>query len=453
MISQEPRISVGIIQKRQKIFGTCKGNFILGEGLNFSGSFTAAADGDTAVLRDGNQKEISREREIVLRAQQGATFILNDVAIGIQFHWQRNENQEFEGDLRFCARRGSLTALNDIGLERYLESVISSEMSAEAPMEFLKAHAVVSRSWLAAMLGRKEKKTNAKASTVHGRHDEEEIVRWYDRDDHGLFDVCADDHCQRYQGITKIHSASVVRAAEETRGVFLLHNGEICDARFHKSCGGRTELFENNWQDTPVPYLQSVSDSPVPLLPVRTEDDARRWIMMAPETLCYMAYCNPANDRTADRKLLKKILPDFDQETVDFFRWKVEYSGQELSALVEKKSGIDFGEILEIVPLQRGPSGRIFRLKIAGTKRTIIVGKELEIRKWFSPSHLLSGAFIVDTLPDARNIPKQFIFYGAGWGHGVGFCQIGAAAMAEAGTAAEAIVEHYFKNTHLKKLY
>ncbi len=453
MISEETHISVGIIRKGEKVFGTCKGNYIIGEGMNFSGAFSAEADGDVVVLRNGQMQEISRGHEIVLHAQQGASFILNDVAIGIQFHWQRNEDQEFEGDLRLCAFEKSIAAINDIGLEQYLKSVISSEMSANAPIEFLKVHAAVSRSWLVAMLGRKEKISEEKGSAVRGRWDDKEIVRWYDREDHRLFDVCADDHCQRYQGITKIHSASAVRAVEETKGVFLMHNGEICDARFHKSCGGRTELFENNWEDTPIPYLQSVSDSPDPLLPVRTEEDARRWIMNAPDTHCHTAYCNMTNDNTADRNLLKKILPDFDQETADYFRWKVEYSAPELAALVWKKSGIDFGDILHLVPLQRGPSGRIFRLKITGTKRTMIVGKELEIRKWLSPSHLLSGAFIVDTLTDERNIPKQFIFHGAGWGHGVGLCQIGAAAMAEAGTAADTIVAHYFKNTHLKKLY
>ena len=336
MISQEPNISVGIIQKKEKLFGTCRGMFVFGGGLNFSGAFSAETDGSFVVLRDEQQREKTRSREVLLRAQPGATFILNNVAIGIQFHWQRNEDQEFEGDLRLCAFDGLIAAINDIGLEQHLKSVISSEMSADAPMEFLKAHAVVSRSWLVAMLERKKKFSQQKRTAVQERWDNEEVVRWYDREDHDLFDVCADDHCQRYQGITKIHSASAVRAVEETKGVFLLHKGEICDTRFHKSCGGRTELFENNWDDTPIPYLQSVSDSPEMLLPVLTEEDARRWIMNAPETLCHTAYCHAAYEKNGDRKLLKKILPDFDQETPDFFRWKVEYSAQELTALIEK---------------------------------------------------------------------------------------------------------------------
>ncbi len=255
MISQEPHISVGIIQNEKIVAGTCKGNFILGEEINFSGSFKAAAEGERVVLRDGHEREITQGRQILLRAQPGGSFILNNVTIGNQFHWQRNENEEFEGNLRLCALQGSIAALNEIGLERYLESVISSEMNAEAPIEFLKAHAIVSRSWLAAMLERKKKISTEKESAVRGRWDDEEIVRWYDREDHGVFDVCADDHCQRYQGITKIHTSAALRAVEETRGVFLMHNGEICDARFHKSCGGRTELFENNWDDTPVPVL------------------------------------------------------------------------------------------------------------------------------------------------------------------------------------------------------
>jgi peptidoglycan hydrolase-like amidase len=443
MISQELSLAVGILQGAKKIHGMCKGEFVLADKRIFSGAFSAVVDGNAVVLYDGQQNEILRSPEIFLCARPGATFLLNDVVIGIQFHWQRSENQEFEGNLRLRAAGGLLVAVNEIGLEKYLESVISSEMSAEAPVEFLKAHAVVSRSWLAAMLERRKKYSQKEGSAVRGRTDDAEIVRWYDREDHDLFDVCADDHCQRYQGLTKIHSASAVRAVRETKGVFLLHGGEICDARFHKSCGGRTELFENNWEDTPVPYLQSVSDSLHPLPPVLTEEDARRWIMHPPE-----AYCH-----TTDRDLLGKILPDFDQATVDFFRWKVEYSASELAELIRKKSGIDFGEILEILPLQRGPSGRIYRLKIVGTKRTMIVGKELEIRKWLSASHLYSGAFVVDMTADKRNIPEKFVFHGAGWGHGVGLCQIGAAAMADRGKTAAAILAHYFVNTSLEKLY
>ncbi|MBI2618612.1 MAG: SpoIID/LytB domain-containing protein [Ignavibacteriales bacterium] len=369
-------------------------------------------------------------------------FVLHDVTIGIQFHWERKEKQTFRGNLRLVSDSRGITIINEIGVEEYLKSVIASEMSAESPAELLKAHAITSRSWLVAMLDRQKKMKNLGASQ-RGLQTVGEIIRWYDREDHALFDVCADDHCQRYQGILKIISSAADEAVEATRGIFLVHAGEICDARFSKACGGRTELFGNAWEEISVPYLQSVSDSetehPVPA----SEEEAARWILGSPDV-----YCN-----TRDGKILKQVLPSFDQETADFFRWKVEYSQEEIAELLRAKSGIDFGSILDLAPLGRGPSGRIVSLKIVGSKNTVTVGKELEIRKWLSPSHLYSSAFVTRGEGKKGKAPARWILEGAGWGHGVGLCQIGAAVMAVKGKSAEEIVQHYFRGAKLMKLY
>jgi SpoIID/LytB domain protein len=369
---------------------------------------------------------------------------LQGVTIGINFHWERKEDQTFEGNVRFVAAPdGSMSAINEIGVEDYLKSVISSEMSAEAPIELLRAHAITSRSWLVAMLFKQMQGRNIGVSTPRSKETESEIVRWYDREDHSLFNVCADDHCQRYQGISRIISENARNAIEDTRGVLLLHQDEVCDARFHKSCGGLTENFESAWEETAVPYLRSVSDADRPYPSKTSNDEARDWILSSPE-----AYCN-----TNDVSILKQILPSFDRETTDFFRWRVQYEREELEAILLKRSGIDFGTVKEIVPLRRGPSTRITRLKIVGTKKTIIVGKELEIRRWLSRSHLYSSAFVVEVERDATGIPKHFTLFGAGWGHGVGLCQIGAAVMAARGRTAEEIVLHYFHGASLQKLY
>jgi SpoIID/LytB domain protein len=321
-------------------------------------------------------------------------------------------------------------------VEDYLTSVISSEMNPTAPIEFLKTHAIVSRSWLLAALrqeGKKEESSPLAKRTVK----EGEILRWYDRGDHDLFHVCADDHCQRYQGITKIASKQAEEAVRETGGRVITFQNKICDARYSKCCGGRTEEFNTAWHDQPVPYLRSVSDTPKPLKMIRTEEEASAWILSNPE-----AYCN-----TKDEGLLEKILPDVDRETKTFFRWAVESSREELEEILRQKSGLDFGTLQEITPLRRGPSGRIYRLKIVGTKQTIVVGKELEIRRWLSPSHLYSSAFVV------TREAGRFIFRGAGWGHGVGLCQIGAGVMASRGFPTEDILKHYFRGVEIKKIY
>jgi SpoIID/LytB domain protein len=363
-------------------------------------------------------------------------FSLSDVTIGSRFHWERTEEQTFQGDLILQPREdGTIAVINEIPLEDYLESVISSEMSSAAPMEFLKAHAILSRSWILAALDRKNREKGTSKSSE--KTTDEEVIRWHDREEHDLFDVCADDHCQRYQGITKIISKQAREAVRETQGMVITYQDKICDARYSKACGGVTENFDTAWDDKRVPYLKSISDASVPHRPIKTEEEASAWCLANPD-----AYCN-----TKDEGLLEKILPDFDRETRAFFRWRVDYSPNELEEILRAKSGFDFGALQEIIPLRRGPSGRISRLKIVGSKRSIVVGKELEIRRWLSRTHLYSSAFVV------KVESGRFTLYGAGWGHGVGLCQIGAAVMAMKGFSAEKILGHYFRGIEIQKVY
>jgi SpoIID/LytB domain protein len=419
-----------------EVKGRLHGNF-RGEGFGpVSGRFSAKAEAGRIVLLDEVHCEICRFPFIRLTADKKSTFSLSNVTIGSRFHWETTEDQTFEGDLFLqLGKNGTIVAINEIPLEDYLKSVISSEMSAAAPIEFLKAHAILSRSWLLAGLDRKKK--TKKAFNPAGKTTEGELIRWYDREEHDLFDVCADDHCQRYQGITRIVSEQAGEAVRETHGMVITYQGEICDARYSKACGGLTENFDTAWDDKRVPYLGSTSDAPVRHQPIGTEEEASAWILSEPE-----AYCN-----TKDQDLLKKILPDFDRETKTFFRWMIKYSREELEEILREKSGFDFGKLKEITPLQRGPSGRISRLKVIGSKRSMVVGKELEIRRWLSRSHLYSSAFIVTLKGD------RVILHGAGWGHGVGLCQIGAAVMATKGFSGEAILKHYFRGVELKKIY
>ncbi|MBN1398174.1 MAG: SpoIID/LytB domain-containing protein [Bacteroidetes bacterium] len=444
MISAEPVITVGIIQHAKAIEGIFHGFFELPNSVRLQGPFTVSCLNGSLVFKDNEDVEVIRSRQITCLALNKATFTLRDVSIGINFHWERKENQSFEGNLFFFPDSDeTICAVNKIGVEKYLESVISSEMSAEAPVELLKAHAVASRSWLAAALERKVKKKDVGQPPGQFAAAEDEVIKWYDREDHASFDVCADDHCQRYQGITKVISGSVEEAVAATRGQFILFNNEICDARFSKVCGGRTEVFENTWEPASVPYLQSVSDSKQNHPRISNESDAECWFMSSPDVFC----------NTTDGKIIKSVLPSFDRETADFFRWRVEYTQEQLAEIIQSKSGIDFGIITDLEPLLRGPSGRICRLKIIGTKRTVTVGKELEIRRWLSSSHLYSSAFIIKIERDKNDVPVKFIFNGAGWGHGVGMCQVGAAVMAIKGFKAEEILKHYFCGVELKKLY
>jgi peptidoglycan hydrolase-like amidase len=438
----QPKITVGILDQQTEISGRLNGYFS-GEGLGLlTGEFSAMTERGSVVFKDATQKEIIRSPYIKLKGRKGSSFLLFDVTIGNQFHWEKKEDQTFRGDLILQLHNaGSMAVINEISLEDYLKSVISSEMSGMAPMEFLKAHAILSRSWLLSALDRKKKGKDAPL-TASKNHDEE-TIRWYDRETHDLFDVCADDHCQRYQGILKIVSKQAEEAVRETYGKVIAFQDEICDARYSKACGGITENFDIAWEDKQVPYLRSIPDSSVSNQPVRTEEEASKWIFSSPD-----AYCN-----TRDEAFLQKILPDFDQETKDFFRWTVEYSRKELEEILREKSGFDFGTLKEIVPLRRGPSGRIARLRIVGSKKSVVVGKELEIRRWLSQSHLYSSAIFVTVNQNSRGEAERFVFHGAGWGHGVGLCQIGAAVMASKGFSAEEILKHYFRGVEIKKFY
>ena len=441
MINSEPKIKVAPLQNYKEAHIALNGRFLLPDGRAIDGQFTARADQWLIGLIDYSGKEILRQKEILLSAEEGASFTVFDVKIGIDFHWQRSQEQSFRGNLFLSAGSdSSFNLINEISLEDYLESVISSEMSAAAPLEFLKAQAITARSWLMAMLSRK--KINATAAN-DSPSTENEIIIWHDVNDHRGFDVCADDHCQRYQGITKIISENVHTAIKDTRGLFLVYAGEICDARYYKSCGGQTERFSTVWEDKSPDYLKSVTDDVGQHPPIQSEAQAEGWLTGRPQAFC----------DTTDKELLGKILPAFDQETLDFYRWQVIYKRQDLEEIIRKKSGIDFGTLQNIIPLERGPSGRIYKLKIEGSKRTVIVGKELEIRRWLSKSHLLSSAFVVSMKSMADGSVESFTLTGGGWGHGVGLCQIGAAVMATKGFKAEEILAHYFTNASLQKLY
>lgn len=372
----------------------------------------------------------------ILPVDVGAYVSVKNVMIGKEFHWQRLETQDFIGDIHIIRDGDNLVLINAIQVEDYLKSVISSEMSATSSLELLKAHSVISRSWLLAQIYKTGQHTHGCPMTDTGT----EHIRWYDRDDHDLFDVCADDHCQRYQGISRQTTDAVARAIEATYGEVLEYDGELCDARFSKCCGGVFEQFETCWEPVHKPYLTARADRPdensFPDLTV--EENAREWILSAPE-----AFCN-----TDDSRTISEVLNGYDKETTpDFYRWTVEYTDDELSAIARDRSGIDFGTITEITPLERGTSGRISRLRICGTKRTMEIGKELEIRRTLSRSHLYSSAFVVEKT-DGR-----FRFRGAGWGHGVGLCQIGAAVMAAKGYGYRQILAHYYPGSQIIKEY
>ena len=375
-----------------------------------------------------------------------SSFTLEDVTIGVNFHWERKEAQTFLGKLRFIVEDNNICAINELPVETYLTSVISSEMRATSSLELLKAHAVISRSWLLVQMEQRKAENNNVEKQPSFFKTDEEIVRWYDREDHKRFDVCADDHCQRYQGITKAANKHVVEAIQQTAGEILTSHGEICDARYSKCCGGAVEEFQYCWENIKKPYLQALPDTlsdSTPLPDLTDEAVARQWILSSPD-----AFCN-----TTDQKVLSQVLNDFDQETTDFYRWSQTYSQTEVKQLLEEKLEVQFGDIIDLVPLSRGKSGRIYRLKIVGKERTLIIGKELEIRRALSKSHLYSSAFIVEKTDIKDGVPQKFIIKGAGWGHGVGLCQIGAAMMGKQGYRYEEILLHYYKGAEITKAY
>jgi len=443
---ETPQIKVGIMAEKE-IFFTLNENYHLENSTNrITGKCKARKAGPGIYIESNDDSFFCPNSvELIPSDPETGIFMLHDVTIGINFHWERKEDQTFKGSLHFTTDGDKIHAINVLSIEDYLMSVISSEMSATSSIELLKAHAVISRSWLLAQVQKnKDLQTESEKYQTTFRTDDE-LVKWYDREDHSHFDVCADDHCQRYQGITRSTTELVEKAVKETQGEVLAIEGVICDARFSKCCGGVTEVFENVWEPVNHPYLQKIVDNN--FLPegfnldLENEDSAKQWIMGNPD-----AFCN-----SSDKKVLKQILNDYDQETNDFFRWKVVYSQEELSELVKTRTGIDFGTITDLIPVERGGSARMIKLKIVGTLKAMTIGKELEIRKTLSKSHLYSSAFIVEKQEVAGSI--NFILHGAGWGHGVGLCQIGAAVMGDKGFSYHEILLHYFRGAGLERKY
>ena len=406
----------------------------------------SVSDNNVFVLQMSNQEQTFHDFVLLVpENEEEAYFELHHVVIGVQFHWEREETQRFKGKLKIYVENGMLTAVNILSIEDYLLSVISSEMSATSSLEFLKAHAVISRSWLLAQIAKSRQLKDANYKALIRNN--EGYIRWYDREDHSRFDVCADDHCQRYQGVVKQSAPQVYDALKATSGEVLMHNGAVCDARFYKCCGGITEKFENVWEPVVHPYLTKVIDSDAISegysSDLTIEENAREWILGSPP-----AYCN-----THDSAVLSQVLNDYDQETQDFYRWQIALTQTEIKDLLFRKIGIDVGDVLDLIPVERGVSGRIIRLRIVGNHQTMVIGKELEIRKALSESHLYSSAFIVEKEYESSEKPEKFILKGAGWGHGVGLCQIGAAIMGAKGCSYQKILTHYFPHSELKKMY
>ena len=445
---KQPNVNVGIVSG-QKIHCSlnkpylAKGEMVTGE--------QEVAFSEGGILWNGNQYS-----SLTFHPQSAdASFSLSDVTIGVNFHWERKETQTFLGTLHFVVESDKICAINELPVERYLESVISSEMSATSSLELLKAHAVISRSWLLAQMKKRREVAESGNNFFSFVKKDDRLIRWYDREDHTIFDVCADDHCQRYQGITKETSPHVAEAIRQTKGQILMDGDDICDARFSKCCGGVTEEFQYCWEDTPKNYLSSVRDiiqgvksvgsaAPAPLPSLQDEAAADAWIRSNPP-----AFCN-----TTDKKILSQVLNDYDQETADFYRWKVTLTQEKLKQLLDEKLKMNFGDILDLQAEERGKSGRISKLRIVGTEKTFVIGKELEIRRALSDTHLYSSAFVVDRCDiDEKGVPQRFDIIGAGWGHGVGLCQIGAAVMGEEGFDYDAILLHYYQGAEIKKVY
>ena len=435
---KEPEISVGIVNA-QEIHFTLNARF-LAKGETVSGNQQVSFE-EGGILWNGN---VYRELTFT-PLDEDSSFSLYDVTIGINFHWERQETQSFIGTLKLVVYEGKITAINILPAEDYLTSVISSEMNATSSLEFLKAHAVVSRSWLLAQIEKRKAMSKKQGDFFSFVKTDTEYIRWYDREDHTIFDVCADDHCQRYQGITKATNQSVAEAVKATRGQVMMYKNSICDARFSKCCGGITEEFDTCWENKKYPYLTAVrddkNDTAMPDLTI--EEEADKWIRSTPDSFC----------NTHDKHIISQILNNYDQETTNFYRWKVRYTQEEIAELIRTNTKCDYGQIIDLIPVERGKSGRISKLKIVGTLKTLIIGKELEIRRTLSDTHLFSSSFVVDKGPQQDDVPAWFELTGAGWGHGVGLCQIGAAVMGEKGYNYNDILLHYYKDADIRKLY
>lgn len=447
LFREEPLISVGILNEEKIVF-ELHGNYMVAGSKNYFRGIFSAEIKDNQIVCSNNSDKIENADEILFAPEDphSESFLIRDVIIGIDFHWQRKEKQRFNYSLKLIREGNKVVAINILPLENYIVSVISSEMSAKCSLQSLKSLSVVSRSWVLAQLEKRETE-EAVENNLPVNQPEDEFIYWYGREQHKNFDVCADDHCQRFQGSTKVTTENARRAVLQTRGIVLLRDNKICDTRYSKSCGGITEDFESVWETLKVPYLTSVIDykyEPENFnIDFSSEANAGKWITGNPPSFC----------NTSDKVILSQILIDYDQETTNFFRWRVEYTQNELAAIIKDKSGIDFGDILDLIPVERGSSARLIKLRIVGTKKSLTVGKELEIRRILSTKHLYSSAFIVDKVIGKNDIPEKFILHGAGWGHGVGLCQIGGAVMAEKGYQFDEILLHYFSNVTIKKIY
>ena len=444
-MNQEPQVRVGILSATSIRF-TLTGLYVGPEGELVSGTHEARMNESGISFTIGDKTYTSVE--FIPSSYIGDSFELEGVTIGVDFHWQRKENQRFRGSLRIIVDKGKITAINIVNVEDYLVSVISSEMSATSSLNLLRAHAVISRSWVLSMMDRSSAPLPPAAQHPDARalNPGPSLIRYWDREDHLNFDVCADDHCQRYQGISRVSTPVAAGAVADTRGEVLTYEGRLCDTRFSKCCGGVFERFETCWDDKPRPYLEARRDgvNPLDFPDLTNEENAGEWILGRPE-----AFCN-----TSDKRILSQVLNGYDRETPDFYRWTEELSQEKISSLLATRLDKNLGKIKDLVPLTRGTSGRIRELKIIGTEGELTIGKELMIRRALSDSHLYSSAFIVEALErDSDGIPARFILHGAGWGHGVGLCQIGAAIMGERGYSYDEILKHYYINAELTHLY
>lgn len=449
-MAREPKISVGVMAARERIeFHLLTSFGVNSKGTLSPGHYRARLDRGRVSLLTHEGRLITRDRLIRLlpRRFQESRLLLRQIPIGRGFHWEERQDLTLQGEFQIqCSKGKELQVISWLPLEMYLSSVIGSEMSGTAPLEFLKAHAVISRSWAMRIMEGKGSVSLSPSSTAGSTEDT--ILRWTGTEIHQGFDVCADDHCQRYRGFLEETARNTESAVRETRGEILTYKDEICDTRYSKCCGGMTENFSTAWADQNVPYLRGLHDNDRPSpgfsFPLSEEKNAEAWITGSPEAFC----------KTRNREILETVLSPLDRRTSDFYRWETSHSQDEICGIVTQKTGRPIGWIRDLFALERGASGRISRLRIVGTARTLTVGKELEIRRILSPTHLYSSALVIKKEGGEREgIPSAFRLTGAGWGHGVGLCQIGAAVMATHGRTYREILRHYFPNTNLSRRY
>jgi len=447
-MKEAPHIDVGIICKARIIFRLSGKYLLAGTGEYCYNTIEASIENGNIRISTGKSRRVLGKEVTFTPCNLSADhFELSEVVIGIQFHWEQKENQKFQGALKLLVTGEEIQVINIIPVENYISSVISSEMSGDSSLNLLKAHAIISRSWALNQMYKPFSGTIDDAQSPDPGESESEYIHWYGRMDHEYFDVCADDHCQRYQGITRSQNPNVIRAVNETNGQVLSYEDEICDARYSKCCGGVSELFENCWEPVSHPYLRKVIDKP------ETEPGETTDLTLEMNAVPFIngnseAFCN-----TRDRSVINQVLNEYDRTTEDFFRWEVKYTQDEISELIHEKSGIDFGKILDLVPVQRGESGRLLKLQIVGTKKSLCIGKELVIRRWLSKTHLYSSAITIEKLGLEKDVPGGFHIHGAGWGHGVGLCQIGAAVMGEKGYPVKEILNHYYPGASIETKY